>query len=153
MRHFIKIFGLWAAFVAAGSDGDTLLQQFSAPGRLLGNSFGNPGANATFDYVVVGAGLAGALTASRLAEALPHKTVAVLEAGSFYEISNGNYSQMWVEIEVNVYQYLRFDCCQTILFHYVCWAKCRRLPAVNRLGLLYGTHPGRQWTTVFLCAG
>ncbi|KAJ5024143.1 hypothetical protein J3E73DRAFT_383428 [Bipolaris maydis] len=94
MRHFIKIFGLWAAFVAAGSDGDTLLQQFSAPGRLLGNSFGNPGANATFDYVVVGAGLAGALTASRLAEALPHKTVAVLEAGSFYEISNGNYSQI-----------------------------------------------------------
>lgn len=94
MRHLIKILGLWTVFVAADSDGDTLLQQFYAPGRLLGNSFGNPGVNATFDYVVVGAGLAGALTASRLAEALPDKSVAVLEAGSFYEISNGNYSQM-----------------------------------------------------------
>jgi choline dehydrogenase len=32
--------------------------------------------------------------ASRLAEALPNMTIAVIEAGSFYEISNGNYSQM-----------------------------------------------------------
>lgn len=102
MRHFITISCLWTAFATADSDGNTLLQQFYAPGRLLGNSFGNSGVNATFDYVVVGAGLAGALTASRLAEALPHKTVAVLEAGSFYEISNGNYSQMWVEIKICV---------------------------------------------------
>jgi choline dehydrogenase len=98
MRYSAAILGLWTAITAADSDGDTLLQQFYAPGRLLGNSFGNPGVNATYDYVVVGAGLAGALTASRLADALPHMTVAVLEAGSFYEISNGNYSQMWVEI-------------------------------------------------------
>ena len=94
MRRFMAILGVWAACAAADSDGDTLLQQFYAPGRLTGNSFGNPGVNATFDYVVVGAGLAGALTASRLAEALPNSTVAVIEAGSFYEISNGNYSQM-----------------------------------------------------------
>lgn len=94
MRRCTAIFGVWAALAAADSDGNTLLQQFYAPGRLLGNSFGNPGLNATFDYVVVGAGLAGAVTASRLAEALPNSTVAVIEAGSFYEISNGNYSQM-----------------------------------------------------------
>jgi len=78
----------------ASLDSGSLLQQFYAPGRLLGNSFGNPSVNATYDYVVVGAGLAGALTASRLAEALPNMTVAVVEAGSFYEISNGNYSQI-----------------------------------------------------------
>jgi len=94
MHHLATVFALCIALAAAGVDGNTLLQQFYAPGRLLGNSFGNPGVNATYDYVVVGAGLAGALTASRLAEALPNMTVAVVEAGSFYEISNGNYSQM-----------------------------------------------------------
>ncbi|KAI0576831.1 GMC oxidoreductase [Pyrenophora tritici-repentis] len=82
------------ALVSADLDGETLLQQFYAPRRLLGNSFGNPGVNATYDYVIVGAGLAGSLTASRIADALPNMTVAVVEAGSFYEISNGNYSQI-----------------------------------------------------------
>jgi choline dehydrogenase len=85
---------LSASFALANLDEGSLLQQFYAPGRLLGNSFGNPGVNATYDYVVVGAGLAGSLVASRLAEALPNMTIAVIEAGSFYEISNGNYSQM-----------------------------------------------------------
>jgi len=85
---------LLASLVSADLDSPSLLQQFYAPGRLLGNSFGNPGINATYDYVVVGAGLAGALTASRIADALPNMTVAVIEAGSFYEISNGNYSQI-----------------------------------------------------------
>lgn len=94
MHHLATVLACYTALAAASIDGNTLLQQFYAPGRLLGNSFGNPGVNATYDYVVVGAGLAGALTASRLAEALPNMTVAVVEAGSFYEISNGNYSQM-----------------------------------------------------------
>jgi choline dehydrogenase len=94
MRLSITIISLCASLALADIDEPTLLQQFYAPGRLLGNSFGNPGVNATFDYVIVGAGLAGALTASRIATALPNMTVAVIEAGSFYEISNGNYSQM-----------------------------------------------------------
>lgn len=85
---------LLASLASANLDSPSLLQQFYAPGRLLGNSFGNPGVNATYDYVIVGAGLAGALTAARIADALPNTTVAVIEAGSFYEISNGNYSQM-----------------------------------------------------------
>lgn len=84
------------AFAQIQFESPTLLQQLYAPGRLLGNSFGNPGLNATYDYVIVGAGLAGSLTASRIAQALPNMTVAVIEAGSFYEISNGNYSQMYV---------------------------------------------------------
>jgi choline dehydrogenase len=94
MRLFTTLLALSASLASANLDKGSLLQQFYAPGRLLGNSFGNPGVNATFDYVVVGAGLAGSLVASRLAEALPNMTVAVIEAGTFYEISNGNYSQM-----------------------------------------------------------
>ncbi|KAL1797910.1 hypothetical protein ACET3X_004516 [Alternaria dauci] len=94
MRVSATAVSLLASLASASLDSPSLLQQFYAPGRLLGNSFGNPGVNATYDYVVVGAGLAGALTASRIAEALPNMTVAVIEAGSFYEISNGNYSQI-----------------------------------------------------------
>lgn len=59
---------------------------------LLGSHFGLPG-NATFDYVVVGGGTAGLTIASRLAED-SSKSVAVIEAGSFYEIGNGNLSEI-----------------------------------------------------------
>lgn len=45
--------------------------------------------NATFDYVVVGGGTAGLAVAMRLAED-PSYTVAVVEAGGFYQIENGN---------------------------------------------------------------
>lgn len=34
-----------------------------------------------FDYVIVGGGLTGCVVATRLAQALPNKTVAVIEAG------------------------------------------------------------------------
>jgi choline dehydrogenase len=96
MRLSTTLISLSASLAAADLDSEGFFQQFYAPGRLTGNSFGNPGVNATYDYVIVGAGLAGALTASRIATALPDMTVAVIEAGSFYEISNGNYSQMYV---------------------------------------------------------
>ncbi|KAL1855180.1 hypothetical protein Plec18170_004596 [Paecilomyces lecythidis] len=59
--------------------------------RLLGNSFAGPG-NASYEYIVVGGGNAGLPLAVRLAEA--GKRVAVIEAGSFYEIGNSNYSQI-----------------------------------------------------------
>ena len=59
---------------------------------LLGSHFGLPG-NQTFDYVVVGGGTAGLAVAARLAED-GTKSVAVIEAGSFYEIGNGNLSQI-----------------------------------------------------------
>ncbi len=61
--------------------------------KLLGSSFGIPGTNATYDYIVVGGGNAGLTIAARLAEA-DIGTVAVIEAGTFYEISNGNLSQI-----------------------------------------------------------
>ncbi|KAL2350321.1 oxidoreductase [Cryomyces antarcticus] len=47
--------------------------------------------NASFDYVVVGGGTAGLTVAARLAEN-PKVTVAVIEAGDFYETVNGNLS-------------------------------------------------------------
>lgn len=60
-------------------------------GTMLGTSFGIPGANATFDYVIVGGGTAGLTIATRLAED-PSLSVAVVEAGGFSEIDNGNLS-------------------------------------------------------------
>ena len=62
---------------------------------LLGSSFGIPGDQA-FDYVVVGGGNGGLAIAARLAED-PSVSVAVVEAGSFYEIDNGNRSQVPAE--------------------------------------------------------
>ncbi|RBA15571.1 hypothetical protein FPRO05_12645 [Fusarium proliferatum] len=62
-------------------------------GQLTGNGFGIPGINATYDYVIVGGGTAGALAAARLTEH-SNATVALVEAGGFYELSNGNVSQL-----------------------------------------------------------
>ena len=58
---------------------------------LLGTFFGTLGTNATFDYVVVSGGTAGLTIATQLAQD-PRISVAVVEAGGFYEIDNGNKS-------------------------------------------------------------
>ena len=60
-------------------------------GLVLGSQFGLAGTNATYDYVVVGGGTAGLTIATRLAED-PSVSVAVIEAGGFYELDNGNLS-------------------------------------------------------------
>lgn len=59
--------------------------------QLYSNHFGLAGVNATYDYVVVGGGNAGLAVAYRLAED-GSKTVAVVEAGGFYEVEAGNTS-------------------------------------------------------------
>ncbi|OTB00680.1 hypothetical protein M426DRAFT_65339 [Hypoxylon sp. CI-4A] len=70
----------------------TVLSQLS-DGVLTGNAFGIAGQNATYDYVIVGGGTAGAVVAHRLTQN-SNATVALVEAGSFYELSNGNWSQL-----------------------------------------------------------
>ena len=70
--------------------GLTLSEAASKPRQtLFGNSFGIAGKNASYDYVVVGGGTAGLTIAARLAQ-IPGASVAVIEAGSFYQIDNGN---------------------------------------------------------------
>lgn len=59
--------------------------------NLFGNSFGTPGQNATYDYLIVGGGTAGNAIAARLAEDFSLR-VAVVEAGGFYEVDSGNRS-------------------------------------------------------------
>lgn len=60
-------------------------------GPIWGNNFGIPGQNATYDYIIVGGGTAGLALAARLAEDTS-LTVAVIEAGGFYEEDFGNNS-------------------------------------------------------------
>jgi choline dehydrogenase len=60
--------------------------------KLSGSSFGTP-FDTTYDYVIVGGGTAGLVIANRLS-ASGQNIVAVVEAGSFYEIDNGNVSQI-----------------------------------------------------------
>lgn len=61
--------------------------------RLTGSVFGISNVDAEYDYLVVGGGLAGSVTAARLVENT-NATVAVIEGGSFYEMNNGNWSQI-----------------------------------------------------------
>ncbi|KAF6823861.1 versicolorin b synthase [Colletotrichum plurivorum] len=55
--------------------------------RQLGSSAGDLGKDAAFDYVIIGGGTAGLVTANRLS-AQSGITVAVIEAGTFYQITN-----------------------------------------------------------------
>ena len=80
---------LWAG-TALVSTASASSHSNAQPGVLDGNSFGIPG-NSTYDYVVVGGGTAGLAVAMRLAEDGTH-TVAVVEAGGFYQIEGGNVS-------------------------------------------------------------
>ncbi|KAK3385186.1 hypothetical protein B0H63DRAFT_414270 [Podospora didyma] len=57
--------------------------------RLPSSAYAIPGFNATYDYLVVGGGTTGLALASRLAESA---SVAIIEAGGFYELDNGNQS-------------------------------------------------------------
>ena len=62
----------------------------SLPTDTVTTSFGGPG-NASFDYIIVGGGTSGLAIAASLA-ADPSLSVAVVEAGGFYEVDNGNIS-------------------------------------------------------------
>ncbi|KAL9098099.1 MAG: hypothetical protein Q9187_009729, partial [Circinaria calcarea] len=91
MAQALKIVGFLAAFAASGQAAPVVSHMQAR--SLLGSSFGIPGNNATFEYVIVGGGTAGLTLATRLAEQQEGR-VAVIEAGGFYEVGNGNISQV-----------------------------------------------------------
>ncbi|TEY32845.1 hypothetical protein BOTCAL_0712g00010 [Botryotinia calthae] len=70
----------------------TFSEQILAQG-LIGSQFGVPGVAASFDYVVLGGGTAGLSIATRLAQNGSY-SFAVVEAGDFYEFTNGNLSEI-----------------------------------------------------------
>jgi choline dehydrogenase len=59
--------------------------------ELIGSHFGMIDIAQSYDYIVVGGGTAGLTIARRLAE---HNTVAVIEAGGFYELDNSNLTEI-----------------------------------------------------------
>ncbi|KAF2847819.1 GMC oxidoreductase [Plenodomus tracheiphilus IPT5] len=80
---------LSAALAVPLSKREQIFQSVNGP-KLSGSSFGIA-RDATYDYVVVGGGNAGLTIAARLAQ---QYSVAIIEAGSFYEIENGNLTQI-----------------------------------------------------------
>ncbi|KAI4114776.1 MAG: hypothetical protein LQ345_004504 [Seirophora villosa] len=91
LRRYLTYSSIFLAVLAA----PPLLNQQQAGGgqRPVGTSFGVPGSSSKFDYVIIGGGTAGLTVAERLSED-PTVSVAVIEAGGFYELDNGNKSQI-----------------------------------------------------------
>lgn len=87
----VRLLAFFVYIAAAAATANLLTYTDESVGNVLGTAFGAPGTNATFDYVVVGGGTAGLTIATRLASD-PAISVAVIEAGGFYEIDNGNRS-------------------------------------------------------------
>ncbi|KAI1471134.1 putative GMC oxidoreductase [Daldinia caldariorum] len=94
IMHALQLSAL-AATVLSGLSGAAPASQLtdSSITGVLGSSFGIPGRDYEFDYVVVGGGQAGLAVAARLAED-KSLTIGVIEAGDFYELTNGNLSEI-----------------------------------------------------------
>ena len=82
------LFVAWSPLITALPFSESITAQ-----GLLGSHFGVPGLDGAYDYVIIGGGTAGLTIARRLA-AIPTTTVAVIEAGDFYQFSNGNFSEV-----------------------------------------------------------
>ncbi|CEJ89757.1 hypothetical protein VHEMI05582 [[Torrubiella] hemipterigena] len=83
------VFAVTVAVLASRGDAFQSLGVWNLHGsqKVLGDSFGLIGANATFDYIVTGL-----TVANRLATA--NHSVAIIEGGGFYELDNGVFSQI-----------------------------------------------------------
>ena len=86
-----RLLSLSLCIAAAAGSANLFTFVDGSVGNVLGTAFNTPGTNATFDYIIVGGGTGGLTIATRLASD-PAITVAVIEAGGFYEIDNGNRS-------------------------------------------------------------
>lgn len=93
-NHVSSLSGIWRVCILLLSGVQAFDFQFNqqepSGEPLVSSFFGVPGTNASFDYVVVGGGTAGLAIATRLAAA--NLSVAVIEAGGFYELDNSNLS-------------------------------------------------------------
>ena len=82
MKKMMLFFLLLSTFAAAGSFGDHHLSIDNVRPREPLDASGKEGDS--FDYIIIGGGTAGLVMATRLAER-HNNTVAVIEAGGFYE--------------------------------------------------------------------
>lgn len=85
--------GALLVLAAVTTSAPTLFSQPGPHNVQLGSSFGIPGMDYTFDYLVIGGGQAGLTVAARLAEN-SSLLIGVVEAGTFSYLSNGNLSQV-----------------------------------------------------------
>ncbi|KAI0194222.1 hypothetical protein F4808DRAFT_474846 [Astrocystis sublimbata] len=90
--HFLHLSLLAATALSTISTAAAIPHDSSLTG-VLGSSFGIPGQDYEFDYIVVGGGTAGLAVASRLSQQHTLR-IGVIEAGSFYETTNGNLSEI-----------------------------------------------------------
>lgn len=90
LRHLLLRELLWVSCLctAARSYSESL-----GATQLIGSHFGIPDIPLTYDYVIIGGGTAGLVVANRLASNSSF-SVAVIEAGGFYELDNGNFSEI-----------------------------------------------------------
>jgi choline dehydrogenase len=86
---------------------NVLFAAATSAGKLRSSSFGPP-TNAFYDYVIIGGGTAGNAIAARLAENASI-SVAIIEAGGFYEV--GKWQQ---------------KCCASVVLQSVYWYFARR---------------------------
>ncbi|KAK2035782.1 GMC oxidoreductase [Colletotrichum somersetense] len=76
-----------AGSLASAAPTEDQTRQHAEHRRQLGTNAGDIGKDATFDYVIVGGGTAGLVMANRLSSE-SGITVAVIEAGTFYQATN-----------------------------------------------------------------
>jgi hypothetical protein len=97
MRLLLTLWALLARpvftspFLRLRNDGSASFNEKLQAQGLLSSHFGHFNLPAAYDYIVIGGGTAGLTIARRLAES---HTVAVIEAGSFYELDNGNFTDI-----------------------------------------------------------
>ncbi|TDZ14567.1 Dehydrogenase patE [Colletotrichum orbiculare MAFF 240422] len=84
-QALITLVAAWSLVQAAPADDEA--HQHAEHKRQLGKSAGDLGKDAEFDYVIVGGGTAGLVMANRLS-ANTDLSVAVVEYGTFYQITN-----------------------------------------------------------------
>ncbi|KAL8997661.1 MAG: hypothetical protein Q9169_003141 [Polycauliona sp. 2 TL-2023] len=92
---------VWISASFASSLQDRQASALDAGATVRPNPFGRPDTDATYDYVIVGGGTAGLTIAARLTQNTS-LSVAVVEAGSFYEDTVGNLSTVPAYAAYNV---------------------------------------------------